>query len=152
MRRWLSILLVLFFGLWPLTGTLEASDDARLPPCCRRHGTHHCAMAMQMAAMMAQEASGSTPMLTAPMTCPLYPRFDGGEFRAVSCIGRIGGEPAGSAGASAQLRRQPRAAARMRPIRTHAGRGPPASTPELKSIVENRNPDLRGDGLSPFPG
>src|ERR1035438_8325373 len=65
MRRCVSIFLVLCFGLGPLTGMLEASDESRLPACCRRHGAHHCAMAMQMAAMVA----GSKEMLTAPPTC-----------------------------------------------------------------------------------
>ena len=45
MRRALSILLVLFFGLGPLTATLQGSDDSRLPACCRRNGAHHCVMA-----------------------------------------------------------------------------------------------------------
>ncbi|MGB7548225.1 MAG: hypothetical protein WBM14_10785, partial [Terracidiphilus sp.] len=72
MRRVLSIFLVLLFGLGPLSATLEASDDARLPPCCRRHGAHHCAMAEAMIARMAQAASG-TPAFTAPSHCPFYP-------------------------------------------------------------------------------
>jgi hypothetical protein len=127
MRRWLSIFLVLLFGLWPLTGTLEASDDASLPACCRRHGAHHCDQAMQMAAMMAKAMSGSTPVLSAPTTCPLYPSSLAGpstpshaltatvanlpNLLAVSLTPVVEGN-----------------AARMRPIRTHAGRGPPAST------------------------
>ncbi|MDE3148891.1 MAG: hypothetical protein KGL37_05425 [Acidobacteriota bacterium] len=73
MRRGLSIFLVLFFGLGPLTATLPASDDASLPPCCRRHGAHHCAMAMRMAAMMVQAAYGSVPIVSAPARCPFYP-------------------------------------------------------------------------------
>ncbi len=75
MRRAASLILVLFFGFGPLAGLLQSSDDARLPACCRRHGMHHCAMAMQMAAMLAQQASGKTPILTAPLTCPMYPGF-----------------------------------------------------------------------------
>ncbi len=73
MRRGFSIFLIVFFGLGPLSALLEASEDANLAPCCRRHGAHHCAMAMRMAAMMAKTESGSTPVLTAPMSCPLYP-------------------------------------------------------------------------------
>ncbi len=74
MRRVLSILLILFLGFGPLAAGLSTDEDAGLPPCCRRHGMHHCAMAMRMAAMMAKAVSGSTPVLTAPLTCPLYPQ------------------------------------------------------------------------------
>ena len=73
MRRGFSIFLILFFGLGPLSAMIDGSEDANLPPCCRRHGAHHCAMATRMAAMMAKIESGSTPVLTAPMTCPSYP-------------------------------------------------------------------------------
>jgi len=66
MRRALSILLVIFFGLGPLTAILPASEDARLPACCRRNGAHHCAMQARM-------ASDTTPGFTAPATCPNYP-------------------------------------------------------------------------------
>ena len=124
MRRGTSIFLALFFGLWPLTGTLQASDDSRLPPCCRRHGAHHCAMAKQMAAMMAQAEPGSTPMLTAPMTCPLFPGFAGGTSALSHAL-------AASAASLPFLLTQAHspalghAAARMRPIRTRAARGPP---------------------------
>jgi hypothetical protein len=124
MWRGISTFLVLFFGLWPLTGMLEASDDSRLPPCCRRHGAHHCAMAMQMAAMMAQAESGSTPMLTAPMTCPLFPGFAGRASAPSHAL-------ATSAASLPVLLAQGhspatiRADARMIPIRTRAARAPP---------------------------
>ena len=72
MRRALSLFFVLFFGLGPLMATLDAGDDARLPPCCRRHGAHHCAMSDAMKARMVQAAS-RTPVFTAPSRCPLYP-------------------------------------------------------------------------------
>lgn len=73
MRRALSILLVLCFGLGPLTSTLQAGDDLRLPPCCRRNGAHHCAMADAMMARMAQAATDRKPAFTAPSHCPFYP-------------------------------------------------------------------------------
>jgi len=127
MRRGVSILLVLFFGLWPLTGMLEASDDARLPPCCRRHGAHHCAMAMQMAAIMAQAASGSTPMLAAPMTCPLFLGFmTGPSAPAHALAAAMTSLPVLLA--QAHTAAAGRTDVRIRPIRTRAGRGPPAST------------------------
>lgn len=72
MRRGFSVLLVLIFAFGPLQGLLEASDDARLPACCRRHGAHHCAMTEQMMAMMAQ-SNDSTPFVVAPGTCSSFP-------------------------------------------------------------------------------
>jgi hypothetical protein len=126
MRRGISIFMVLFFGLWPLSGTLEASDDSRLPACCRRHGAHHCAMAMQMEAMEAQAAASSTPVLQAPMTCPLFPGFvRGASAPAPALVASMAGVP--NLLAQARLVVAGRDEARIRPIRTHAGRGPPAS-------------------------
>lgn len=72
MRRGFSILLVLVFAFGPLQALLGASDDARLPACCRRHGVHHCAMAQRMMAMMAQ-LNDSTPFAIAPGTCSSFP-------------------------------------------------------------------------------
>jgi hypothetical protein len=127
MRRGLSIFLVLFMGLWPLTGTFAASEDLRLPPCCRRHGKHHCAMAMQMAAMMAKAASGTTPYVTAPMTCPLYPGFGTGASAPAHALAATAASlPSPMVQACAAAANH--AHARMRPIRRHAGRGPPALT------------------------
>src|ERR1700756_2099163 len=73
MRRALSILLVLFLGLGPLAATLRGSDDARLPICCRRNGSHHCAMSDESLARIIQAAFGATPVLGAPAHCPQYP-------------------------------------------------------------------------------
>jgi len=122
MRRWLSISLALFFGLWPLTGTLQASDDSNLPVCCRRHGAHHCAMSTQMAAMMAQ--TSSTPGLQAPTTCPLFPGFVNGAAPSHALVAQMAGFPVlleqarrGTAG---------RDELRMRPVGPDAGRGPPS--------------------------
>lgn len=124
MRRWLSIFLVLLFGLWPLTGTLEASDDASLPACCRRHGAHHCAMAMQMAAMMAKAAQGATPMLTVPMSCPLFPGFvRGNSAPSHALTARAVSLPVLLVLSRTLFARD--AEARLRPLQTHAGRGPP---------------------------
>jgi len=69
MRRGLSILLILFFSLGPLTAVFRSSDESRLPACCRRHGVHQCSMAVRTAKFQ----SGSEPSFTAPSTCPLYP-------------------------------------------------------------------------------
>ncbi|MDR3750268.1 MAG: hypothetical protein P4K94_02165 [Terracidiphilus sp.] len=127
MRRGLSIYLILFFWLGPLAVTLPASDDSGLPPCCRRHGAHHCAMAMRMAAMMSKALSGSTPVLTAPLTCPLFPGFRAATAATTDAL------PAAPISlpvllAHAHSPAAGRAAARLSQIRTRASRGPPALT------------------------
>ncbi len=125
MRRALAIFLILNFWLGPLTAIFPASEDSRLPPCCRRHGAHHCAMAMRMAALMAQASSGK-PIFTAPLTCPLYP---GCTALLPSIIPAL----AASTVSLPVLLAQPhspaagRAAARLSQIRTRTGRGPPAA-------------------------
>jgi hypothetical protein len=71
MRRSLSILFVILFGLGPLSATI-VGDDASLPACCRRNGTHHCLMSDAMLARIVQAAL-STPAFTSPIHCPQYP-------------------------------------------------------------------------------
>jgi hypothetical protein len=129
MRRALSTLLVLFFGLGPLAVTLSASDESRLPYCCRRHGDHHCAMSAHAAALILQSASGNTdqPAFTAPATCPYFPGY---TVAPTSSILALSAAPAGLPGLLARpySNAATRAAARLSQIRTRAGRGPPAST------------------------
>jgi len=72
MYRGFSIFLILFFGMGPLSVFIDGSDEASLPPCCRRHGAHHCAMKMHMAAM-AHLAPDPRPAFNVPLTCPNYP-------------------------------------------------------------------------------
>jgi hypothetical protein len=84
-------------------------------------------MAMRMAAMMAQAFSGSTPVLTAPLTCPLFP-----GFRAATALTTqaLAAAPT-SLTVLLALPHSPaagRAAARLSQVRTLAGRGPPALT------------------------
>jgi hypothetical protein len=126
MRRPLSILLILFFGLGPLAATLSASDESRLPSCCRRHGTHHCAMSARMAAEMADSTSGK-PILTAPATCPYFPGYTVAPTTTILALAPapvalpvLLANPHSAACA--------RAAARLSQIRTRAGRAPPASS------------------------
>ena len=125
MRRALSIFLVLLFGLSPLSTTLEASEDARLPPCCRRHGAHHCAMSDAMIARMI-EAESAAPAFTAPVHCPYYPA----NISAIMApMHALAPSPASFHDllVQAHSRAAARAAARMSPVRTRAGRSPPAS-------------------------
>jgi hypothetical protein len=126
MKRILSTLLILMFGLWPLAEALPARSELRLPACCRRHGAHHCAMSAAMASMADQATPSSTPVLTAPSHCPYYP----GSMTASTT-------PAYAMFASAtalpvlfaqdHFPAASDAAARQSQIHTHAGRGPPTS-------------------------
>lgn len=124
MRRWISTLLILFFGLGPLTGLLEASDSSRLPLCCRRHGAHRCAMTTRAAAMF---ASSPAPAMAAPATCPRFPGFMAGPSTAsYALLASAASLPVLLVQAHSPATAH--ADACLRPIRTHAGRGPPAST------------------------
>jgi hypothetical protein len=124
MRRGLSIFLLLLFCLGPLAAALPGSDESRLPPCCRRHGAHHCAMAERMAAMTRQAASGSVPMAGAPSHCPFYPSSNAVPATADHALAAA---PASLPAMLAQAHTPAagRAAARLSQIRTRAGRGPP---------------------------
>ena len=126
MRRGLSISLMLLFCFGPLAGAFQAGSEQSLPACCRRHGMHHCAMAMQMAAMLAQQASGKTTSLTAPLTCPVFPGFLAGPSTPAHALA------ASAAGLPALLTQShtPASAsssALTGSIRAGAARGPPAS-------------------------
>jgi hypothetical protein len=123
MRRGLSIFLILFFGLGPLAAALPGSEESRLPPCCRRHGKHHCAMMQRMA----QTASGQ-PIVTAPATCPLFPGY--GVLNSAS-VDALAAAPVSLPVLLAQAHAPAagRAAARFSPIRSRAGRSPPANLP-----------------------
>ena len=128
MRRGFSIYLILFFGLGPLSALLKGSEDAWLPPCCRRHGTHHCAMSMRVAAMRAAMESGTAPMLAAPATCPLYPGMRLGVLAPAHAL------PAATAPMRCETGRRlipanTRVIAYSRPSVAHAGRGPPTMDP-----------------------
>ena len=124
MRRGFSIFLIVLFGLGPLSVMVDGSEDAGLPACCRRHGAHHCAMAMQMAAMA--RIIDPHPAFSAPSTCPYYP----GPTMAILM-------PAHALTVSAArlceagVQRHKAVAGYMvdsaTPSRTHAGRGPPAA-------------------------
>jgi hypothetical protein len=128
MRRGFSILLILFFGLGPLSAIADGSDDAGLPACCRRHGAHHCAMYAQIMAMRAGLAVDTTPEFSAPSTCPLY---HGPEFSMLTPAHALA---VAQAGFRAEFTRAAaplfeRIAASSSPNRAHAVRGPPAVHP-----------------------
>jgi hypothetical protein len=121
MRRALSILMILLFGLGPLAATLSADDDTGLPACCRRHGAHHCAMT----ADLISAAEPGTSNIKAPATCPYFPGYTVALNTTILAL-------APAAVNLPALLAQPncpsaaRAAARISQIRTRANRGPPA--------------------------
>ncbi len=128
MRRVLSIILVVFFGIGPLPASFGAGDDARLPACCRRHGAHHCAMSEITAEQMVSSNSGSGPFLSAPSRCPWYPD---NSLATTSPVHALAGHFANSIASIVQT---PVLTALEAPscnglIRTQVGRGPP--TPSL---------------------
>jgi hypothetical protein len=128
MRRGFSIFLILFFGLGPLSAMIDGSEDAGLPPCCRRHGAHHCAMYAQIVTMRARFGFDPNPAFEAPSTCPLYHGPVFGMLMPAHALVK--------AAASFRIRRSPIVAPvfslplfSSRPSLTHAGRGPPAANP-----------------------
>lgn len=72
MRRALALTLLALFS-WMLMAPLFAPDaEAALPPCCRRHGKHHCMM-QRLLAMSGQP--GGTPAVQEH--CPCQPSGGG---------------------------------------------------------------------------
>jgi len=126
MKRILSTLLILMFGLGPLAEALPARSESRLPACCRRHGAHHCAMSAAMASMADQATPNSTPVLTAPAHCPYYPgSMAASTTPAFAMVASAAAPPV--LFAQDHLPATSDAAARQSQIRTRAGRGPPSS-------------------------
>ena len=127
MRRGLSIFMVLLFGLGPLAATLEASDQSRLPACCRRHGAHHCTMSPGAMGRMAEQSPTGAPSLTAASHCPCFPGYTAAPTAPGHAL-------AAASTALPVLLSQPhspastRGAALLSQILTRAGRGPPATS------------------------
>ena len=82
MRRSISILLALIFGLGPLSFALLPNDDASLPACCRRHGAHHCAMSSEASSYF------RTPAFTSPAHCPLFPQYGNASPTSTAALAR----------------------------------------------------------------
>ena len=123
MRRAVSLLLILFFGLGPLTATLQAQDDSRLPACCRRNGAHHCAMSDAMIAAMVRALAGK-PVIGAPAHCPCYP---GHNHATVASFYALAPRKSDLPALLQELHNSVFAGntPRLVPTRTHSGRGPP---------------------------
>jgi hypothetical protein len=128
MRRVSSIFLILFFAVGPLSAFVDGGEDAGLPACCRRHGTHHCAMYAQIMAMRAGRGIDPTPTFSAPVTCPLY---HGPTFSMLMPAHALTTAPASFRPAFTRSSAPAfdRPAAFSRTSCAHAGRGPPALNP-----------------------
>ena len=126
MQRGIAIFFILFFGAGPLAALSPASEDAYLPPCCRRGGAHHCAMYMAMMDARTPVPPGAPPIARTPSHCPYYPHQLTVWSTPAHALASM------PLGLPEQLR-QPhspaagRADARLTQIRTRAGRGPPAA-------------------------
>jgi hypothetical protein len=129
MRRGFSIFLVLLFGLGPLSALVDCTTDASLPPCCRRHGAHHCAMYQRILAMRARQAFDPRPAVSDPLTCPNYP---GPTMTMLMPSHAVTAAAVEAETAWTDVSRV--AAARSAwvvsaRLRAHAGRGPPPANP-----------------------
>lgn len=134
MRRLLSIFLILLFWLGPLAAILPANAESRLPACCRRHGTHHCAMSAEQYAQTTQASSSSNPVLTAPSHCPYFPGSMAVATTPIHALASSSADPP-VLPAKAHSLAASRAGARLSQIRTRAGRGPPPA-PSVENPVE----------------
>jgi hypothetical protein len=124
MRRMLSIFFVLFFTVGPLSAAFGDTEDASLPACCRRNGTHHCAASVQAAIAIA--AASGQAVLTARTTCPCFPASVATNLRAPHALAAtLLDDPALLAHPHSPA--AARAAARQSQIRTRVSRGPPSS-------------------------
>lgn len=68
MRRAIALSLMMLFSLTLIAPLLASETDANLPPCCRRHGKHHCMMRM-----MERQGGGRTGLRTVSERCPCSP-------------------------------------------------------------------------------
>jgi hypothetical protein len=118
MRRFVSIVFLLLCSLGPLSALLPGSEESQLPACCRRHGAHHCAMAMAM-----EQGSGGGHVVTAPAHCPQYHRGSAataGVFTPATGV-RIA-QPLATSAAIAGMQ-----TVTLYRARANADRGPPAT-------------------------
>ncbi len=68
MRRTIALALMMAFS-WTLIAPIFGPDaDANLPPCCRRHGKHHCMMRM-----MERFGGNQTGFTSVFEKCPCFP-------------------------------------------------------------------------------
>jgi hypothetical protein len=121
-RRILAITLLIAFG-FPLVAPLlaaTADPEASLPPCCRTHGAHHCAMMHSMMLALSGEPA------FVPLPCPFYPA-PATPVRIATASLDIAQPPSVALfRTSAPLPATPRRAARTFLASANLKRGPPA--------------------------
>jgi hypothetical protein len=98
-----------------------------LPACCRRHGSHHCALSGNAMALRTQAASGSGPILVAPARCPFFPASN--AVPASNPLA-LAVRPSALPVQLVQTLVPPsgRAAVRLNQVSTRTGRAPPATS------------------------
>jgi hypothetical protein len=74
MRRAAASALMIFFSLLLSAPFFGPDADANLPPCCRRHGKHHCAM------RMSERPANPPGFASITEKCPCFP--------AATCAGQ----------------------------------------------------------------
>jgi hypothetical protein len=129
MRRGFSIFLILFLGLGPLTALVDGSEDASLPPCCKRHGAHHCAMYQRILAMRARQALDPRPAVSDPLTCPNYPGPTIAMLMPAHAVTAAVVEAMATWMDVSRVTVPRYASVDSAPLRAHAGRGPPQTNP-----------------------
>ncbi|UWZ83753.1 hypothetical protein [Occallatibacter riparius] len=114
MRRFVSIVILLLCSLGPLNALLPGSEESQLPACCRRHGMHHCMMALA-------EQAGNGHVVSAPSRCPQYHRGSVARVGVYTPSTGIGvAQPIESAGIPAESQ-----TVTLRRAWTEGNRGPP---------------------------
>jgi len=127
MRRGFSTLLILLFGVGPLSAFVAGSEDANLPACCRRNGAHHCAMSARMMAAIAR-IPDSHPAFTAPLTCSSFPGLSLAILLPAHAL-TAEAESLRAMSFNLPARVAERSILLSTPGLAHAGRGPPISNP-----------------------
>ena len=120
-----GVLLVFLGGVYaaPLFQSASTSPEARLPACCRRNGTHHCAMMGQTSRTI---EAGGPRIGSVPPRCPVFPHSAAlsvespqvGPAPSSAFFANVPGRPA--------VQSQFRATYRLSLDRSRQKRGPPA--------------------------
>ena len=125
-QQWLAALLLFVVGSFhalPLLQAFSSDPGTRLPACCRRYGSHHCAMDDQTVKVSFYSIPEIGPV---SQHCPLYPhsstapvaRFHAGLAAAAAFFANIVSHPV--------VRPQIQAVYRLSLDRSRQKRGPPS--------------------------
>jgi len=67
MRRAIALFLMLIFSSMLMAPLFASDPEVNLPPCCRRHGKHHCMMQGM------QDSDGGRGLAAVREKCPCFP-------------------------------------------------------------------------------